>query len=299
VQNRTSRTAAHVALFRALETARPRQRIFSDPFAAAFLPTRYRLFAQLARVRPIGQGLERYIDRRWPGGPRASAVARTRLIDDLLDEALAGAVDPAGGISQVLLLGAGYDSRAYRIPAMASVDVFEVDHPATQATKQRLLRAHLPAERRQHVRLVPVDLNTDDLGSALRHAGFVAQHRTVVIWEGVTNYLTANAVDATLRQLADLTGTGSLIIFTYIDQAALDGTGGFAGADGWHAAVTRHGEPWTFGFDPDALPGYLAARDLALTLDLTTRDAAARYLAPLGRDEPTAAFYRIARAEVR
>ncbi|GIH20862.1 class I SAM-dependent methyltransferase [Rugosimonospora africana] len=286
--NRASRTAEHVALFRALESSRRRDRLFDDPYAARFLSPRYRLVASLARVPALGRRFERYIDTHWSGGPRGSAVVRTRLIDDLLTEAL------AGGATQIVLLGAGYDSRAYRIPAAAAATVFEVDHPATQAAKRRLIGASA-----RQISFVPADLLHDDLDTELGRAGFRHGVRTVVIWEGVTNYLTAGAVDATLRFLAGATGAGSRIIFTYVDRAALDGSRRFDGLAKWQAAVRDAGEPWTFGFDPAELPGYLAERGLTLTTDLSTRDAAARYLTPLGRDEPTASFYRIVAAEVR
>jgi methyltransferase (TIGR00027 family) len=309
--NRSSRTAEHVALFRALETARRRDRVIDDPYAATFLTGRYRFLARLARVPAARRRLERYLDRRFPGGPRASAVVRTRLIDELVDEALAAGRDtpasgggrvgsgrdaPAGGAGQVVLLGAGYDSRAYRLPGLRSAVVFEIDHPATQATKRRLVGGAVPAERRAHVRFVGVDLMRDDLAAALRGAGFSSELRTVVVWEGVTNYLTAEAVDTTLRGLAGIAAGGSRIVFTYVDRAALDGSGNYRGV--WQDAVRRHGEPWTFGFDPGALRGYLAERGLRLMLDLSARDAADRYLLPLGRHEPAAAFYRIAQAEV-
>lgn len=317
--NRSSRTAEHVALFRALETARRRDRVIDDPYAVLFLTGRYRFLARLARVPAARRWLERYLDRRFPGGPRASAVVRTRLIDELVGDALAagravparggadggadgfgagsGADTPAVGAGQVVLLGAGFDSRAYRLAGLRVARVFEVDHPATQATKQRLVGAAVRAERRAHVRFVGVDLMRDDLAGALHRAGFSGEERTVVVWEGVTNYLTADAVDTTLRALAGIAAGGSRIVFTYVDRAALDGSGRYQGV--WEDAVRRHGEPWTFGFDPDALPGYLAERGLRLTLDLSARDAADRYLVPLGRHEPAAAFYRIAQAEVR
>jgi methyltransferase (TIGR00027 family) len=292
MQNQASRSAEHVALFRALESVRRQHRLFDDPYAVGFLPRRYRLLTRLARVPRAGQWVERYLDEHWPAGPRASAVVRTRLIDDLLGEAL------AAGARRLLLLGAGYDSRAYRLPALAAVRVFEVDHPATQAVKRRLIGARVGAERAAHVTFVPADLVRDDLPTALDAAGFGPPERTVVIWEGVTNYLTAPSVDATLRQLAALSAPGSRIIFTYVDRAALDGTGGFSGVEEWHEQVRRRGEPWTFGFDPAELPGYLAERGLSLVRDRSARDAAARYLEPLGRCEPTAPFYRIALAEV-
>jgi methyltransferase (TIGR00027 family) len=181
VEHVTSRSAQHVALFRALESARRRGGLFDDPYAARFLTGWYRLVGGLARVPPVRRGVERFIDRRWPAGPRASAVVRTRLIDDLVGEAM------AGGARQVVLLGAGYDSRAYRIGSMAAARVFEVDHPATQATKQRLVDARVRADKRSHVSFVPVDLVRDSLAPALREAGFLAGEPVVVVWEGVTN----------------------------------------------------------------------------------------------------------------
>nr|WP_233223837.1 SAM-dependent methyltransferase [Amycolatopsis sp. CA-128772] len=234
-----------------------------------FLPAGYRWLVRAAALPPLGHGIARVIDHRYPGGPRTSAVARTRLIDDLLTEA-----EP----EQVLLLGAGYDSRAHRIPGMPLT--YEVDHPLTQQAKRQRVAD------RPHVRYVPVDLGSDRLAVALD--GFPPK-RTAVIWEGVTNYLTERAVDATLRDLAAITASGSTIIFTYVDRAALgDDTP-------WHRKVADVGEPWTFGFRPADVPGYLAGRGLDLQGDLSAEEAAARY----HRDEPAAGFYRIAWAVVR
>jgi methyltransferase (TIGR00027 family) len=263
-----SRTAEHVALFRALETRR-RDRLFVDDYATRFLPARYRWLARAATISPIGTGIARLIDHRYPGGPRMSAVARTRLIDDLLAEA-----DP----EQVLILGAGYDSRAHRIPGIPTT--FEVDHPATQLAKRRRIAD------RPHVRYIPVDLNEERLKDAL--AGF-PRKKTAVIWEGVTNYLTEDAVDATLRDLADLTAPGSTVIFTYVDRAVLDDD------SAWHRVVRRVGEPWTFGFHPGSVEGYLGERGLGLRGDLSTQEAAIRY----HREAPAAGFYRVAWAVVR
>lgn len=264
-----SRTAEHVALFRALETRR-RNRLFADDYATRFLPGRYRWLVRAAALPPVGRGIARFIDHRYPGGPRMSAVARTRLIDDLLTEA-----EP----EQVLLLGAGYDSRAHRIPGMPTT--YEIDHPATQQAK----RQHI--KDRPHVHYVPVDLNEENLADTLERAGF-PRKRTAVIWEGVTNYLTEQAVDATLKDLTRVTASGSTVILTYVDRAALDSD------STWHQEVAKVGEPWTFGLHPADVPGYLADRGLDLKGDVSTQDAATRY----HRDEPAADFYRVAWAEV-
>jgi methyltransferase (TIGR00027 family) len=291
MRNKASRTAQHVALFRALESVRRGPRLFRDPYAAMALGAGYRLVVAFARLPGAGRRVERYIDRHWPAGPRASAVVRTRFIDDRLEAAL------ADGIRQVVLLGAGYDSRAFRLAGMRSAVVFEVDHPATQALKRRLAERAVPAADRGHVRFVPADLMRADLAAVLREAG-LHRERTAVIWEGVTNYLDARSVDATFAGLVAATEPGSRVIFTYMDRGALDGTGDFSGVTEWAAQVSAAGEPFTFGFLPDELPGYLAARGLRLTVDRTARQAAADYLEPLDRREPAAPFYRIAEAEV-
>ena len=106
-----SRTAEYMALFRALEsTLADRRRLLHDPFASGFLTHRLRFLVGLARVPMVGALVRAYIDRHWPGA-RTSAVARTRFIDDAAESAL------RMGVAQVVILGAGFDSRAYRFPA--------------------------------------------------------------------------------------------------------------------------------------------------------------------------------------
>ena len=126
--------------------------------------------------------------RRRPR-PRASAIARTKLIDDLVEEI-------APTVEQVVLLGAGYDTRPYRLSCLASPRVFEVDHPATQTAKRATLsRAGVNTSG---VVFVGVDFETDDLAGALRNARYAADKPTLFVWEGVTQYLSAEAVDNTL-----------------------------------------------------------------------------------------------------
>lgn len=181
-----------MALFRALESAGPRRRRrFDDPFARGFLRTRLRLVVALARLPVIGRLVGRLIDARWPGA-RTSGIARTRFIDGVVEAAL------STGISQAVILGAGFDARPYRIAALGRVCVFEVDHPATSAAKQRAI-AGVPGRMPAHVRFVPLDLDVQPLEAAMRAAGYDPARNTLFVWEGVTNYLTEAAVDLTLR----------------------------------------------------------------------------------------------------
>src|SRR5262249_37762955 len=156
-------------------------------------------------------------------GVRSSVVARTRLIDDTLARAIDGSMD------QLVILGAGFDSRAYRLPALRAVVVFEVDHPDTQAAKRRTLarrRAALPPD----APFGASDFNERGLESAMVAAGYRESSRTFFLWEGVTNYLTPAAVDATLRWCARA-APGSRVLFTYVHRDVLTRPEAFAGTE--------------------------------------------------------------------
>ncbi len=281
-----SRTADQNALFRALEARRPASvRIADDPLAVRFLSPEFRALAEAARLPPVRRLLETVIDRRWPCA-RPGVVARTRLIDQVI-------VGELGKVGQVVILGAGFDTRAWRLPGIDRVRVFELDHPATQAAKQHALRHR--GGSAAPVTFVPVVFGADDPGRALTAAGFTAGAPTLVLWEGVTNYLGRDAVDATFGLLASMLGPGSLVLFTYIDAGMLDGSAHFAGAQTTMRAVRRVGEPFTFGFVPADVPGYLAARGFELLSDERVSDAARRFY-PAGRCPPAPAYYHVAKS---
>jgi methyltransferase (TIGR00027 family) len=286
-----SRTAYQNALFRALEARRPETaRISDDPLAVRFLTPEFRLLAGLARMAPARRLTEELIDHRWPC-VRPGVVARTRLIDETVAAELTR-------VSQALILGAGFDSRAYRLAGLRDVTVFEVDHPATQAAKRRALRRFLSDSGQQasaadRVRFVPVVFGADDPARELAAAGFAAGEQTLVLWEGTTNYLDATAVDATLGFLASVLGAGSPLVFTYVDRAMIDGSAVFAGAQTTMRAVRRVGEPFTFGLAPGEVAGYLGARGFSLEWDVAVSDAAARFY-PAGHCPAAPAYYHVA-----
>jgi methyltransferase (TIGR00027 family) len=206
-------------------------------------------------------------------------VARTRLIDDLVTTV-------APTVAQVVVLGAGFDTRAHRLDALRATAVFEVDHPATQARK----RALVP---RSSVRYVPVDLATDDLDPELDAAGFDAWLPTLVVWEGVSNYLDEASVDATLRWCGKLSA-GSHLVFTYVDDAVLSDPGRFHRADRVLASSRRAGEPVTFGMAPAAVPAYLADRGLTLLDDVGAADYRVAHYGPAALRIRGHEFYRVA-----
>jgi len=274
--HRPSRTAQHNALFRAIEQRLP-QPLFEDPWAQRFLRGRYRFAALLPAA-----ALARAIDARWPG-PRAAVCVRTRWIDDAI------AAEFALGLDQLVLLGAGFDSRAYRLAGIDRVRVFEIDHPATQAMKRSVV-GDAPA----HVTYVAVDLVRDALSEALARAGLRSGARTLIVWEGVTNYLDEPTIDATLRYAAR---AGRRLLFTYVDRALIDGARTFAGGSESVDYTKKLGEPFTFGFDPGALHGYLAERGLELEEDLPLPEAARKYYP--AASPPVSAYYHVVSARCR
>ena len=280
---RTSRTAEYMALFRALESlAPPEERCFDDPFAQRFLRPSLRAVLRVAR-RPAARRLAvGFLDRRWPGA-RSSGVARTRWIDDALRAEL------RAGCRQVVILGAGFDARAWRLPELSDRRVFELDREATQAHKRARLGAPAQAV------LVAGDLGVPGFEKALVAAGFVPGERACFLLEGVTNYLSAGAVDAVLRFVGLACAPGSALLFTYVHRAFLSGALRAEGAERLRRTLARSQEPWTFGLDPAELPAWLRERGLELEEDLGASEYRERVLGEAGRGYE---FYRAARARV-
>jgi len=278
-----------MAFFRALESLRPEgQRLFVDPYAQAFLSPRFRRALRLAAVPMLGPVVPWIADWRVPGA-RASGIARTRLIDEAVSAAL------QDGAEQVVILGAGFDCRGLRIPEMRRVPCFEVDHPNTLAAKRQrlhLVNGSAPA----NLRFADIDFNRESLEEALPRTGFDATRRTVFLWEGVTNYLTPQAVDAVLRFVGSC-ADGTRLIFTYVHAAALDGSGRFPDAKKLLRDLDELGEPWTFGLDPAEIPGCLRQRGLSLVSDTGSQEYRAKYMGPRGRHMKGYDFYRVAVAD--
>lgn len=289
-QNTASRTAEYMALFRAIESYRPaKHRLFNDPYAFNFLHPSLKAVAFLSRIPVVGGLIPNLIDRRWAGA-RTSGVARTRLIDDLLARAL------TQGIEQVVILGAGFDARAYRIADLERVKIFEVDHPDTQAAKQtKLLQSlgALPA----HIKFAGCDFNRQSLEETLLRSGFTMAARSFFIWEGVTNYLTEEAVDQTLRFIGK-TAPESQLLFTYIHRGVLDGSFSYKSEKNLNRTLKGLREKWTFGWEPSQLAEYLMRRNLRLLEDIGSVEYRGQYLEKSEANLTGYEFYRAALAEV-
>lgn len=267
---RPSTTAQAVTIYRALEHRRPTaERIVDDPFAELFLTAASRaLLGPLAAVSPL-RDLAAQHDL---GGLATYVLCRHRFID----EHLLAATDAA----QVLILGAGYDSRAYRFAdELAGRPVYEVDLPPLSRRKAAIVAAHPDRFGAGSIVRVEIDFRRQKLADVLAAAGFDTGARTFVVWEGVVPYLDAAAVETTLESLRSMCGPGSVVAMDL-----WDGTGG----PGLLAPVRRLGaraialvgEPVTYGVDPGAANSVLARHgftmsDLADATTLATRYATA------------------------
>jgi methyltransferase (TIGR00027 family) len=279
-----------MALYRAMESARPRgRRLFSDPFAIHFLRPLLRRAADLCRLSCFAAAVAWYADRRAPGA-RTSAIARTRLIDDLVCQAV------ADGLHQVVILGAGFDCRLYRLVGIDNVAGFEVDHPATLATKLSRLRK-LIRELPNNVRYVEIDFERQKLAAVLELNGFDRAQPSVFVWEGVTNYLSAEAVDAMLSYITGC-AAGTQVIFTYVHRDALGACSKFPDAARIVRNVAEFGEPWTFGLVPEKLPSYLGERGLQMERDENATQYRRRYFGMAAQSMSGYEFYHVAVARV-
>lgn len=210
---------------------------------------------------------------------------RNQFYDQVLGEA-------ATNIDQVVILGAGWDTRAYEELKNADVRIFEVDTPATQQVKiAALQKAGIESS---HVTFVETDFNQVSWIDALRRHGFDPARRTFVLWEGVTMYLPEDAVRSTLAAVAEL-GPGSLIAFDYFARELVEGEGGFRFVAPYMklSIYLTYGERFIFGI-PLRYGGHAGVTAL-----LESSDLALGRFEMLGEEGSMKAFYGFAVGERR
>ena len=248
--DRPSLTASLVAAVRALYNELPAPyNLAPDPYAAELVPRWLALPAHAAGLAPWAAPAVHRLGGALAFGLTYNVALRTRAIDDALREAV------GRGATQLVLLGAGLDSRAYRLDELSSARVFEVDYPSTHRYKAERI-ARLGGRREREVTRVAIDFERDRLGDVLRDAGFEASALSFWIWEGVTVYLTPETIAATLRAVGDLSAPGSRLAVTYTQPG------------------TRRGPAWIESVAPllgalvsEPLRGMLEARAMAALLD--------------------------------
>ena len=247
------------------------QRLIDDNLAYAILPFAMRAVVGLTRPAFIRDWMIRSIEKPAPG-IWGGLMCRKRYIDEKLLAAVAQ-------IDAVVNLGAGFDTRAYRLPALAALPVWEIDQPENITAKrdrlQKLFGA-VPA----HVTLVPLDFDHEALDTVLTKHGYTPNKRTFFIWEAVTQYLTEAGVKATFEFLAQA-ASGSLLSFTYIRKDFLEGRVMYDQASLYKQYVAP--KIWRFGLAPEEVADFLSAYGWRIIEHLGYDELAERYVKPTGR----------------
>jgi methyltransferase (TIGR00027 family) len=249
-----SRTAAGVAAFRAVESVRPEdERICYDPYAVHFVsPAR------------IAWHLNNP-DKPFPGLANTIA-ARVRYFDDTIRDAA------KEGFEQLVVMGAGYDTRAYRIEEIrGSMRVFEIDHPDTQQVKKEKIR-DIFGELPDHVAYVAVDFETQELSGRLRECGYSPEKKTLFVMEGLLVYLPPEAVDELLLFIVRNSGEGSAILFDCSQKRQTGRTSGMDVQRDLRENTGQHGEPVLFGIPPEGVGQFLVKRGFSLVRNVTSEE---------------------------
>ena len=279
-ENQVSQTSLITAFCRAYHARHDNPKIFND-FLANHLLTEEE---HKLRVQRIMQGIKALNPERAASFSDQNAalawfmqnvsavsftVSRSRYTEDNLDEAI------KQGVQQYVILGAGMDTFAFRRTDIANqLQVFEIDHPATQAYKRQRI-AELGWKKPSNLHYVPVDFTKENLEKALKHSSYNSKALTFFSWLGVTYYLPREAVFDTLRIIADIAPKGSSIVFDYFDTEARVSNNNRAQVG--QLIAKQVSEPLKSFFDPVTLAGDLAGLSLRLHENLSPLEIEKRY----------------------
>ncbi len=247
------------------------QRVIDDDLAARLLPFGAMMVVRLFRLAWMRDWIIGRSEKSDPG-IWGGMLCRKRYIDEKL-------VASRDEIEAVVNLGAGFDTRPYRLPALSGLPVWEVDQYGNIEAKVKRLRKALgtiPA----NIKLVAADFDRDDLGSLLAGEGYSAAGQTFFVLEAVTQYLTERGVRATFEWLARAT-PGSRLVFTYVRKSFLDGKSFYDWDSGYRRFVES--KVWLFGMEPEDCPSFLRDYGWRIIEDVGYGELATKYIAPTGR----------------
>lgn len=269
-----SKTAEMVAAVRAAYHYGPEATLFDDPFAVRMVGLAYRLKCSVPflRQRYMRQGMFKNLKSSL------SVLSRARYCEDQLAKSI------ADGVSQYVLLGAGFDTFALRADErFAGLTVFEVDTPDSQAVKRQKVNSCGCTIAVDH-RFVPVDFTCEQVEAKLLEAGFDPEQKSFFSWQGVLIYLDKDTIKRSLQGLATISAKGSLLIADFMDARLFDE--GFlqtipdiaADLKRLMAYTAARGEPIISGFLPEEFAAIVATVGWEMTHTIPSKDHAAPYL---------------------
>lgn len=286
-------TGMGVASLKAIGMLYPKEkRLFEDPFAEKLLPSFYKFIVILMRSPKIFDFLMKWREKTTPGLV-GWLFCRFRYIDDVLKNSIT-----KKEIEAVVNLGAGMDCRAYYISGIESIRYFEVDHPSVikkKKAKMKKILGKLP----NHVIFVPIDFEKQSLDTELKKAGYNLSSKTLFIWEGVTQYISKEANESTLRYISQAT-PGSKIVFTYVLRDLIEGKDlNDATEKNLYKWVVKVFKIWIYGLDPNEINDYLSKYNLSLIEDIGSKEMKERYMKKVNLGLDVTEIERITLAEVK
>ena len=282
-------TAQGVAKQRLIESlAKPSKRIIYDPYAENFV-----LGAGIIKL--MGHNFSVWLSKKFVTGFHEHLISRTRFIDDLIKKSISEQVE------QYVILGAGYDSRAYNLKLPSGLKIFEVDQPEVQKIKRSKLPDEIP--NAENITYVSVDFNHQSLKNQLLNSGFDKRKSTIYTLEGVSQYITREALNSTLSELALLTPNSNATFFmSYVskllreDPKACFGMGYLKpekAAKFITNGAAKVGEPWISLYSSKEIEDLLSQNSFTLIENKTLADLNSKYFTPVGRTIPENHIFKI------
>jgi methyltransferase (TIGR00027 family) len=272
-------TAQGVAKQRLIESlAQSDKRVIYDPYADRFV-------LGSGMIKLLGHKLSVWLTQKFAPGFHEHLISRTRFVDDLIEKSA------ADGSEQYVILGAGYDLRAHRLDLPTTMKIFEVDQPEVQLRKRAKLPEKLPNSN--NVTYVSVDFQQQTLKEQLLNAGFDPNKPTIYTLEGVSQYITKEAILSTLEELAELSQKASSVFFiSYVDKRLNENPEACFGKGYPNAAkkmetiqrlAAKVGEPWISFYSAEEIESMLSSYGFSVTENKTLADLNSVYFTPVGR----------------
>jgi len=271
VEKRHSETALFAALYRAVAFKEfKNERLGPDYLAEYFLPSHFRFFIKFKKIR----SKIRRKDKNLTPGVFEYMLARTAFFDGVFIDAL------SQGIPQIVLLGAGYDTRAYRFAKLNNATkIIELDIAPTQNRKKKCLEK-AQIDTPNQVTFVPIDFNRDSLKEVLEQSGYENNEKTLFLWEGVSYYLERNAVDATFEFVKNSSHSESVIAFDYAISISEENIDDYYGVKQFAQTWSKHrsNELFRFSIDEGKVGSFLEQCGLKIVNHLDNREIEKTYL---------------------
>lgn len=275
-------TAQGVAKQRYIESlASANKRVIYDPYAGIFV-------AGASLMKLMGHKFSVWITKKFAPGFHEHLISRTRFIDDLIENSA------ADGFKQYVILGAGYDSRAHRLNFPQELKIFEVDQAEVQQRKISKFPENPPNAK--NVTYVSVDFNHQTLKEELLKVGFDQNKPTVFTLEGVSQYISKEAVHSTLSEIANLTqNTEAIFYISYVNISLNENPKACFGkgypnpekkAQMIKNLSAKVGEPWISFYSAEEMESMLSKHRFSLVENKTLFDLNYEYFAPVGRALP-------------